>query len=45
MQVMHLEEELKVVQWYMEVLEGGIDTKDVIKEFTALQKEHKKLKK
>lgn len=45
MQVMRLEEDLKVVQWYMEVLERGIDTKDVIQEFTALQSDHKKLKK
>ena len=43
-QVARLEEELKVVQWYMEVLERGVDTKDVTAAFTALSKEHKKLK-
>ena len=43
--IIQLEEDLKVVQWYMEVFESGIDTKDVCKEFTALQSEHKKLKK
>ena len=44
MKVVQLEEELKVVQWYIEVLESGVDTKDVMQELAALQKAHKKLK-
>ena len=36
MEVSQLEEELKIVKWYIEVLESGIDTKDVIFEFKEL---------
>ena len=37
-----LEKELEIVQWYLDVLEQGIDTKQIVKEFVKLMKEHKK---
>ena len=36
MEVSQLEEELKIVKWYIEVLESGTDTKDIIFEFKEL---------
>lgn len=39
------EQQLQVVDWYMDVLESGIDTKDIAREFGILKKEHLKLKK
>ena len=38
----HLEE-LETVKWYIEVLESGIDTKDIQKEYTILKKKFKHL--
>ena len=42
--VSRLEEELSTVNWYIEVMEHGIDTKDIAKEYALLKKEHKVLK-
>ena len=39
-----LENELQVVQCYLNVLEQGLDTKKIVKEFDKLQKNHKKVK-
>ena len=39
--VAQLESELKIVQWYLETLEDGIDTKEIITEYTSLKRDHK----
>ena len=39
--VAQLEEENKIVQWYLEVLEGGVDTKEIVREFGMLKQEHR----
>ena len=40
---MNYENELEIVKWYLEVLEGRVDTKDIAREFGNLKKEHAKL--
>ena len=42
--VSQLEEELSTVNWYIEVMEHGVDTKHIAKEYSLLKKEHKVLK-
>ena len=39
----HQREELKIVDWYIEVLEGGNDTREIVKSFSKLKKDHAKL--
>lgn len=41
--VTQLENELSIVEWYLDVLEQGIDTKEIIVEYTKLKKKHKRL--
>jgi len=36
--------ELYIIKWYLEVMEGGTDTREVVKEFATLRKKHLKLK-
>ena len=31
------------MSWYIEVMEQGVDTKEVVKEYTILKKKHKHL--
>ena len=38
------EKELELVNWYIQVLEDGIDTKEIAQHFYGLKKEHKLLK-
>ena len=40
-----LENECSVVKWYLEAMEGGLDTHLVVKEYTLLKKDHKTLQK
>ena len=42
--VAQYEKELEVVNWYIQVLEDGIDTKEIAQHFYGLKKEHKLLK-
>ena len=35
-----LENEFEIVQWYIEVMEGGVDTKLLMKEYLELKKKH-----
>ena len=42
--VNRLEEELSSVDWYIEVMEHGVDTKNIAKEYALLKKEHIVLK-
>ena len=35
-----LEKELEIVQWYLSVLEDGVDTREVVKEYCDLKKEN-----
>ena len=37
------ENELSVVRWYLEILEGGVDTKELVKEHAELRKEYQQL--
>ena len=37
------ENELEVVNWYLEVMEEGLDTRDMVGQFHALKKKHRKL--
>lgn len=39
------ESEVAIVKWYMEVMEHGVDTKDVCEKYTKLRKQFKLLKK
>ena len=39
------ENELEVVNWYLEVMEEGLDTRDMVGQFHALKKQHRKLQK
>ena len=41
--VNHQREELKIVDWYIDVLEGGNDTREIVKNFSKLKKDHAKL--
>ena len=36
--VEQLENELEVVQWYLSVLEDGVDTREVVKEYCDLKR-------
>ena len=38
-------EELEIVKWYIEVFEGGNDTKNILQDFVEAQAEIKRLKK
>ena len=40
-----LENGLEIVNWYMDVMEKGVDTKEIVKNYAILTKEHKILKK
>lgn len=44
LKVAQLEEELSVVKWYMETMEDGIDTKEIVREYAKLKKEFKRMK-
>ena len=37
---MQLQEEMVIVKWYLEVMESGIDTKQIVKEHVKLKQEH-----
>ena len=39
-----LENGLEIVNWYLSVMEQGVDTKEVVKKYAVLTKEHKILK-
>ena len=36
--ITQLEEELGIVKWYMEVMESGVDTTELTKEYTILKR-------
>ena len=38
-----LEEEFQIVKWYIDVLEGGFDTKNLLKDFVQAQEDLKSL--
>ena len=40
-----LENGLEIVNWYLSVMEQGVDTKEVVKKYAVLTKEHKILRK
>ena len=42
--VAEYESEVKIVHWYLETMEAGIDTKHVMEEFAKLKREHTNLK-
>ena len=42
--IFYYENELQVVKWYMRVMEDGVDTKEVVREFYELKEQHKILK-
>jgi len=37
------DKDLEIVQWYIEVLEGGFDTKNILKDFVKAQEDIKEL--
>ena len=39
--VSQLQDELLIVKWYLEVMEQGVDSKEVIREYAILKKKHK----
>ena len=41
--VTHLESELGIVQWYLSVMEDGVDTREVVKEYFDLKIANEKL--
>ena len=41
--IIQLENELSIVQWYLEIMEGGSDTKQIVLEFAKLKREYKVL--
>ena len=41
--VSQLESECEIVKWYLAILERGVDTKEVVKEFAKLRIAHDKL--
>ena len=43
--VTQLESENEIVQWYMQVMEQGYDSKEVVQNFAELQKETEDIKK
>ena len=42
--VKQLEDELSIVNWYISIMEDGINTKEVVKNYQALKIEHEKLR-
>ena len=36
-------EELKIVDWYIEIFEDGLDTRDIVKHYNKLKKDHASL--
>ena len=40
---MQLEEELKILAWWTDLLESGVDTQNLVREYGLLKAEHKKL--
>ena len=40
-----LENELFIVKWYMDVMEEGVDTKEIVEKYSVLKKDHKVLQK
>ena len=40
-----LENETDIVKWYLEVMEDGVDTRELVEKYADLKKEHKTLKK
>ena len=38
-----LEQEAELVSWYVEIMEQGIDTKQLLKEYTELKRKHRSL--
>ena len=42
--VEQLEHEMEIVSWYTKVMEDGLDTKEIVKEYYALKEEHSQLK-
>ena len=41
--IVNLENELGIVQWYLSVMEDGVDTREVVKEYHLLKSANKKL--
>ena len=41
----NLENEFKILQWYLSVMEAGVDTKEVVKDYAQLKSDHDKMKK
>ena len=39
------DKELEVVKWYIEILEEGVDTKQLAQEYQKLKKDHRQLEK
>ena len=40
-----MENELFIVKWYMDVMEEGVDTKEIVEKYSVLKKDHKVLQK
>ena len=40
-----LENGLEIVNWYLAVMEKGVNTQDIVKKYSILTKDHKDLKK
>ena len=41
--VTQLESELSIVNWYLETMEEGVDSKEIVKEYSYLKKKLKKM--
>ena len=41
--IRQLESETEIVAWYLKVMEEGVDTKEIVKEYSILKKKHKHL--
>ena len=39
------DKELEVVKWYFEILEEGVDTKQLVKEYQTIKNDHRQLEK
>ena len=43
-EIFQLKEELKLLDWYIKILERGVDTRDIIEKYAKLQDEFDKYK-
>ena len=38
--ITQLESEIQIIKWYMETMEEGIDTKEIVQEYAILKRQH-----